>query len=67
MNDVRNDTEYSCVTVPSELVNSPTIADIMDQSNTTILYIAGKYQYSYYYYYAILHVAQVTYSQVQPF
>ena len=42
MNDDRNDTEYICVTVLSTLSN-PTFADIVDQSDPTILYVAGKY------------------------
>ena len=42
MNDIRNDSEYNCVTVPSTASN-PTVADIIDESNTTILYVAGEY------------------------
>ena len=42
MNDDRNDTEYSCGTVLST-VSNPTVADILDESNTTILYVAGEY------------------------
>ena len=42
MNDDRNDTEYSCVTVPST-VSQPTVADIIDESDPTILYVAGEY------------------------
>ena len=38
MNDVRNDTEYQCVTVSSEL----SILDIINKSNPTILYVAGE-------------------------
>ena len=41
MNDDRNNTEYNCGIVPSAISN-PTIADIVDESNTTILYIAGE-------------------------
>ena len=41
MNDDRNDTEYNCVTV-SGTVSNPTVADIVDESNTTILYVAGE-------------------------
>ena len=44
MNDDRNDTEYSCVTVPST-VSQPTIADIIDESNPIILYVAGEFIY----------------------
>ena len=43
MNDDRNNTEYSCVTVLSTVY--PTIADIIDESDPTILYVAGEYQY----------------------
>ena len=48
MNDDRNDTEYSCVTVPST-VRNPTVADIISESDPTILYIAGEYQYTSWY------------------
>ena len=43
MNDVRNDTEYSCGTVPST-VSNPTITDIVDESRSdaTTLYVAGE-------------------------
>ena len=44
MNDDRNDIKYSCVTVPST-VSQPTLVDIIDESNPTILYVAGEYQY----------------------
>ena len=45
MNDDRNDTQYSCVTVTST-VNNPTVADVVTESNSTILYVAGEYQYN---------------------
>ena len=45
MNDVRNNTEYSCGTL-SSTVGNPTLQDILDESDPTILYIAGKYQYN---------------------
>ena len=45
MNDDRNDTEYSCGIVPSTESN-PKIRDIIDESDPTILYIAGEYQYT---------------------
>ena len=45
MNDDRNDTEYSCGTI-SRTVSQPTVADIIDESDPTILYVAGEYQYS---------------------
>ena len=41
MNDDRNDTEYSCGTIPST-VSNPTVADIVDESDPTILYVAGE-------------------------
>ena len=44
MSDDRNDTQYICVTV-SSTVSQPTVADIKDESDTTILYVAGEYQY----------------------
>ena len=42
MNDDRNDTEYSCATIPST-VSQPTFANIIDESDPTILYVAGEY------------------------
>ena len=48
MNDDRNDTQYSCGTVPST-VSDPTIIDIRDESDPTILYVAGEYQYNFMY------------------
>ena len=42
MNDDRNDTEYSCATIPSA-VSQPSVADIIDESDPTILYVAGEY------------------------
>ena len=44
MNDDRNDTKYSCVTV-SSTVSQPTVVDIIDESDPTILYVVGEYQY----------------------
>ena len=44
MNDDRNDTEYRCVTV-SCTVSQPSVADIIDESDPIILYVAGEYQY----------------------
>ena len=43
MNDDRNGTVYSCGTV-SSTVSQPTFADIIDESDPTILYVAGEYQ-----------------------
>ena len=48
MNDDRNDTEYSCVTV-SSTVSQPSVTDIIDESDPTILHVAGEYQYKYSY------------------
>ena len=45
INDDRNDTRYSCGAVPST-VSNPTEADLMGESDPTILYIAGGYQYT---------------------
>ena len=42
MNDNRNDTEYSCVTV-SSTVSQLSIYDIVDESDLTILYVAGEF------------------------
>ena len=44
MNDGRNNTKYSCGIVLST-VSNPTQADIIDESDPTILYVAGEYQY----------------------
>ena len=43
MNDDRNGTVYICVTV-SSTVSQPTFTDIIDESDPTILYVAGEYQ-----------------------
>ena len=48
MNDDRNDTEYSCVTVLST-VSQPSVADIIDESDPTILYVTGEYQHKFMY------------------
>ena len=48
MNDDRNVTEYSCVTV-SSTVSQPSGADIIYESDPTILYVAGEYQYTLWY------------------
>ena len=45
MNDDRNETEYSCGTV-SNTVSQPTILDIINENDPTILYVAGEYQYT---------------------
>ena len=42
MNDVRNATEYSCGIV-SSTVSNPIVADIVVESDSTILYVAGEY------------------------
>ena len=42
MNDNRNDTEYICGIVPSTGGN-PTMTDIVNKSDPTILYVAGEY------------------------
>ena len=41
MNDHRNGSEYRCVIVPAQGMNS--VADIIDESDPTILYVAGEY------------------------
>ena len=45
INDDRNDTRYSCGTVPSTISN-PIPGNIVAESNQTILYVAGEYQYT---------------------
>ena len=45
MNDDRNNTEYNCVILSSAL-SQPTIGDIVDESDVTILYVAGEYMIS---------------------
>ena len=47
MNDDRNGTEYICGTVPNT-ASQPTIGNIIDESDPTILYVAGEYQYIVY-------------------
>ena len=41
MNDVRNDSDYRCVIIPAQ--GMITVADIIDESDPTILYVAGEY------------------------
>ena len=41
MNDVRNGSEYYCVIVPAQ--GMITFDDIIDESDPTILYVAGEY------------------------
>ena len=41
INDVRNGSEYRCVIVPAQ--GLLTSADIIDESDPTILYVAGEY------------------------
>ena len=41
MNDIRNGSEYRCVIVPAQ--GMITFADIIDESDPTILYVAGEY------------------------
>ena len=56
MNDVRNDSDYRCVIVPAQ--GMITVNDIIDESDPTILYVAGEY-------YSITHnytVANIHYS-----
>ena len=45
MNDRRNDSEYSCVIILREALEDgmPGLADIMNESDPTFLYIAGEY------------------------
>ena len=45
MNDDRNDTEYSCVTVWAT-ISPPRLSDILVESDLTILYVAGEYTVS---------------------
>ena len=45
INDNRNNTRHSCGAVLST-VSTPTVADLKDESDPTILYIAGGYQYT---------------------
>ena len=40
MNDDRNGSDYRCVIVP--LIGIPTLGNIMEESNPTILYVAGE-------------------------
>ena len=42
MNDGRNGSEYRCVVIPA--YGGTTFADIIDESDPTILYVAGEYQ-----------------------
>ena len=42
MNDDRNNTEYICWIV-SSTVSNPMLSDKVDESDPTILYVAGEY------------------------
>ena len=41
MNDGRNDSEYKCVIIPAQ--GMPTFANIIVESDPTVLYVAGEY------------------------
>ena len=41
VNDVRNGSEYQCVIIPAQGI--VTVDDIIDESDSTILYVAGEY------------------------
>ena len=41
MNDDRNGSDYRCAVVPAQ--GMITVADIIDESDPTILYVAGEY------------------------
>ena len=42
INDDRNGSVYSCVTIPSGISN-PSMADVINESDPTILYVAGEH------------------------
>ena len=42
MNDDRNGTKYACATVLRN-TNRPTIVNLVNESNQTVLYVIGKY------------------------
>ena len=42
INDDRNGSEYSCVTIPKGTSN-PSAADVINASDPTILYVAGEH------------------------
>ena len=44
MNDGRNGSEYRCVVIPAQ--GLVTAFDIIDESDPTILYVAGEYQHN---------------------
>ena len=44
MNDDRNGSDYRCVIVPAQ--GMITVAKITDESDPSILYVAGEYHYS---------------------
>ena len=45
MNDDRNNTKYICGTILNTLSN-PIFADIINETDPAILYVAGEYQYT---------------------
>ena len=46
VNDDRNNTQYSCGAV-SSIISNPTVANIEEESDPSILYVAGEFKYSY--------------------
>ena len=47
MNDNRNGSEYICVIVPADLDDIIKIDDIIDESDSTFLYVYGEYWHTY--------------------
>ena len=47
MNDDRNGSDYRCVIAPAQ--GTPSLGNIIEESDPTILYVAGEYQYNNYY------------------
>ena len=43
INDDRNDSDYRCMIIPAQ--GMVTIADIIDESDPTILYVAGEFYF----------------------
>ena len=63
INDDRNDSDYRCVIIPAQ--GMITVADIIDESDPTILYVAGEY-YSITHSYTVANIHYSTYYRIAP-
>ena len=45
MNDVRNGSDYRCVIISQNTSQNTSVQDILRESDPTLLYVTGEYQY----------------------